>query len=82
METINLASKGIEMLEGVALRGKIESYSNAGLIEDPANGESTKVVIVQISFMIPQTDVIKMMNMENDDNQVNLLIQAIPKPKH
>lgn len=66
------------MIEGVALRGKIESYSNAGLIEDPTSGEEIKVVIVQISLMIPQTDVIKLINMENDDNQVNLLIQAIP----
>lgn len=59
---------------GVALRGKIESYGNAGMVDD-GSGESVKVMIVQITCVIPQSDAKKIMDIEDDENTVSLFIQ-------
>lgn len=67
--------KDVEVWDGVAVRGKIESYSNAGIIEDPETGEKTKTVIMSISVVIPASDVLRFQMIEDEDSCVQMLIQ-------
>jgi len=67
----------IEIFDGVAVRGKIESYGNAGMMEDPVSKEEQKVCIIQISVVIPQSDVQRFIMMEDDNNLVQMLIQPV-----
>lgn len=66
-----------EVFDGIAVRGKIESYGNAGMMEDPVSKEEQKVCIIQISVVVPQSDVQKFIDMEDDNNLVQMLIQPI-----
>lgn len=59
---------------GVTLRAKIESYGNAGKVDD-GSGEEVKSMIVQLSCVIPQSDAAKLMALEDDDNTVIIFIQ-------
>lgn len=59
---------------GVALRGKIESYGNAGMVDD-GSGEMVKVMIIQISCAVPVGDAQRIMDIEDDENIVSLFIQ-------
>lgn len=59
---------------GVTLRGKIESYTNAGMIDD-GSGEESKAMLVQISCVIPQSDAQRLMSLEDKDCTVSLFIQ-------
>ncbi len=84
MQTIDLSNlkdveegTEIEIFDGIAVRGKIESYGNAGMMEDPVSKEEQKVCIIQISVVIPQSDVQRFIMMEDDNNLVQMLIQPV-----
>jgi hypothetical protein len=83
METIDLTKETgkneIKIAEGLVGKAKIESYGNAGVIDDA--GEEIKVMIVQLSIVMPQSQAKALMDMENEENCVNLLIQKIPDKK-
>ena len=63
------------MWDGIAVMGKIESYGNAGMVENPKTGIEEKAVLMQVSVVIPQCDVGKFIAMEDQNNMVQLLIQ-------
>ena len=67
----------IDIFDGIACRGKIESYGNAGIPQ----GEKVKICLMQITVAIPQTDVPRFMAMEDNNNMVELLVQPMPKKR-
>ena len=86
MQIVDLTKKtdtgerAFEMWDGIAVMGKIESYGNAGMIENPKTGIEEKAVLIQISIVVPQCDVSKFIAMEDQNNMVQMLVQpASPK---
>lgn len=68
-----------DIIDGILCRGKIESYGNAGQMDDPKTGKPQKMVMMQITVPIPASDVPRFQAMENADCMIELLIQPLTR---